>query len=268
MHVSSNSYGATLCAPRGSSRRRDRRRLQTSSCPFNATASDSPCTALACGSIDWSNPSPSQTCETAVARYCQSSFGDPACTTFLDYFVQCEFNGQDNQELEALVKGVKKGRNGKGIVYVYAAGNEYAQGSNLNYDGALNSRFTITAGAVDKDGMHASYSTNGAPLFVSAPGGGVNFYTNNVVALAGGGCWDAGVGTSYATPIVAGVVALMLQVNPDLTWRDVQGVLASTSQKVQPSDPSWSTNAAGFHHSYLYGFGVVDAGAAVKASKS
>lgn len=84
-----------------------------------------------------------------------------------------------------------------------------------------------------------------------------------MVANAGGGCADAGVGTSYACPVVSGVVALMLEANPELGWRDVQGIFASTSQKTDSTDESWTTNAAGFNHSYKYGFGLVDAYAAV-----
>jgi len=60
----------------------------------------------------------------------------------------------------------------------------------------------------------------------------------------------------------------MLEANPELSWRDVYGVLATTSQKVYPDDPSWITNAVGLHHSDKFGFGLVDAEAAVKASQS
>lgn len=92
--------------------------------------------------------------------------------------------------------------------------------------------------------------------------------TGMIVPLPGGGCHDVGAGTSFATPVAAGVIALMLQANPNLSWRDVQGILAWTSRQVDTSDDSWTTNAAGFHHSYKYGFGVIDAGAAVTAAQS
>jgi len=60
----------------------------------------------------------------------------------------------------------------------------------------------------------------------------------------------------------------MLEANGSLTWRDVQGILATTSQQTDAEDPSWITNAAGLHHSNLYGFGVVDANAAVNAAQT
>ena len=89
--------------------------------------------------------------------------------------------------------------------------------------------------------------------------------------MPGGGCGDITIGTSFATPFVAGVIALMLEVNPDLTWRDVQAILAETSSNrtSDPADPeTWTINAAGLHHSYKYGFGLVDAEAAVNAAES
>jgi Proprotein convertase P-domain len=60
----------------------------------------------------------------------------------------------------------------------------------------------------------------------------------------------------------------MLEVSPQLTWRDVQGVLASTAQVVSPTDTSWTKNSAGVSFSNKYGFGLVDATAAVAASRT
>jgi len=61
---------------------------------------------------------------------------------------------------------------------------------------------------------------------------------------------------------------LVLQANPDLSWRDVQGILALTSQQRYPDDESWIINSAGFHHSNKFGFGIMDAAAAVEAARS
>ncbi|KAH8061086.1 serine-type endopeptidase [Aureococcus anophagefferens] len=157
------------------------------------------------------------------------------------------------------------------VVYVFAAGNEYGSGDDVNYEGYLNSRYTISVGAVGKLQKHASYSSVGAPVTIAAPGGDEEFVHNMVTAfpVASGradDCGDATVGTSFATPLVAGVVALMLEANPELGWRDVQGIFANTSKQVDADDDDWATNAAGVTHSYKYGFGLVDADAAVAAA--
>ena len=86
----------------------------------------------------------------------------------------------------------------------------------------------VKGGKLNPRSLHY-YSVAGAALLVSAPGGDHEFSNNHVVAKPGGVCGDAGVGTSYSTPVVSGVVALMLEANPQLTWRDVQGVLVTTS---------------------------------------
>ena len=106
-----------------------------------------------------------------------------------------------------------------------------------------------------------------------APGGDLGSLTNNVVASPGGGCAEYAGGTSFSAPVVSGIVALMLEVNPELGWRDVQGILVETASQTDPSDESWTINnsggdAEGLHISYKYGFGLVNASAAVEASRS
>ncbi len=86
------------------------------------------------------------------------------------------------------------------------------------------------------------------------------------------------VGTSAASPMVAGVVALMLEKNPTLTVRDVKHILATTARKIDENitdvwepvngkplvtTPRWITNRAGYHFHNYYGFGLIDAEAAV-----
>lgn len=90
-------------------------------------------------------------------------------------------------------------------------------------------------------------------------------------------------GTSSAAPNASGVVALILSANPNLTWRDVRHILASTSTVNDPDNEKvilpigdeefsahdgWIKNAAGFNFNNLYGFGRVDAGAAVTMAMS
>jgi subtilisin-like proprotein convertase family protein len=92
-------------------------------------------------------------------------------------------------------------------------------------------------------------------------------------------------GTSSAAPNLSGVIALMLQANPNLGYRDVKYILAKTAKKTDPTrtgvtttglingtsvtlDQGWVRNAAGYWFSNWYGFGAVDATAAVNAAKN
>ncbi|NOX76157.1 MAG: S8 family serine peptidase [Gammaproteobacteria bacterium] len=193
----------------------------------------------------------------------------------------------------AINTGLNSGRSGKGTIYVWAAGNGGAGNGgagqivdNSNYDGQANYRGVIAVGAVTDQGTKASYSERGANVWVSAPGGefcgthtisttdnsGENGYnysatagTSNYTNTNYSKCFN---GTSSATPVVSGVVALMLQANPNLGWRDVRVILATTARKNDFSDAEWAANGAGFRVNHKYGFGVVDADAAVTLAKT
>jgi len=123
------------------------------------------------------------------------------------------------------------------------------------------------------------YSNPGTSILVSAPG--TDILTDTIVGQGdiadGTGAlnFQSGLeGTSFAAPLVSGVVALMLQANPRLGLRDVQEILAYTARQNDPLDPTWQVNDAvnwnggGLHVSNDYGFGLVDAAAAVALAKS
>ncbi|CAB9496298.1 Furin-like protease 1, isoform 1 [Seminavis robusta] len=248
--ISTNAWGPNVCRLKSIGRGR---RLQQ--CLFSSEHPDSPCKA--CGEFTALDEL-SEECEAAVGNYCRENYVDDrvACSEFLDLFVDCEYHILPMDAHEAFVRAITEGRDGKGIIFVFSAGNTNDIGGDVNFNGFINSRFTIAVGAVGKDKKHASYSTTGAAVLISAPGGDYESISGNLVAKPGGGCHDIGVGTSFAAPTVAGIIALMLQVNADLGWRDVQGILAVTSQRIDEDNPSWITNAAGYNHSYQYGFGV------------
>lgn len=175
--------------------------------------------------------------------------------------------------LAAMKSAVKSGRNGKGNIYVWAGGNGNEISDNSNFDGYANSRYTIAVAASTNENLQAYYSEPGANLLVNAPssGGTADITTTDRSGSAGygpGKYVDDFGGTSAAAPLVAGIVALILQANDTLTWRDVQQILASTAHKNDPSDQDWIQNAAGYWINHKYGFGRVDAAAAVAAAKN
>ncbi|TVS14569.1 MAG: hypothetical protein EA424_18950, partial [Planctomycetaceae bacterium] len=177
--------------------------------------------------------------------------------------------------LAALQESVTTGRGGLGNIHVWAAGNGLLEQDNVNYDGYANSRFTIAVAAVDHDGRQSFYSEPGAPIIVTAPSspaGAVGITTTDLMAPDGynpdGDYTNDFGGTSSSAPLVSGVISLVLEANPDLTYRDVQHILVNTARHNDPTDPDWTTNASGRLINHKYGFGMIDATAAVEAAQS
>lgn len=177
--------------------------------------------------------------------------------------------------LEAVVNGNAAhpqlhGRGGLGSIYIWAAGNGAAVGDNCNYDSWANSRYTITVAAITDLGTVAKYSEPCSAILVAAPSSGGNrSITTTAVSLAGDGklCTSKFGGTSAATPSIAGIVALMLESNPRLTWRDVQHILVH-SASLGGLQPDTQINAGAHIYSHSLGFGVPSAWKAVMLADS
>lgn len=146
----------------------------------------------------------------------------------------------------------------------------------MNHIFYANTRLAITVGAVGKTEENAYYATGGASMFVTAPGGDLqkavtNFPVANLLTASGEGtCTDAGEGTSWSAPVVAGCVALILETrnNLELTWRDVQGIIAQTSRpNFDEFDTTAHRNAANFWHSHFAGFGIIQCFEALVAAE-
>lgn len=220
----------------------------------------------------------------------------------------------------ALEAGVTTLRGGLGAIYVQSAGNNFQSDcyGNTNFDENIAYPEKIVVGAVNANGVKSSYSTPGSGIWVSAPGGedgvdepalmttditgcnhGMSQLTYILNAFNGGRSSDNTQcsytslmnGTSAAAPVVSGVIALMLEANPNLTWRDVKHILAMTADPLEYEDAlsplehpntdpdpdehlyynppgfvydyKWVVNDAGIPYSNWYGFGRVNALAAV-----
>ena len=159
-----------------------------------------------------------------------------------------------------------------------SAGNSYGYGDDTNLHNFQNSRYIITVGATDYSGQSSSFSSPGASILVSAPGQGV--LTTDRTGANGYHAVDDYTfvdGTSFSSPIVAGVVALMLEANPNLGYRDVQEILAYSARATDLINNTWDYNGAknwnggGLHFDSLQhdiGFGLIDARAAVRLAET
>ncbi len=216
----------------------------------------------------------------------------------------------------ALTRAATQGRQGKGCVIVFAAGN-----SNRPVNGALFERGwpnnilngptnwlsgfavhpdVIAVSACTSLGKKSAYSNWGSNISVCAPSNnappgiwfektgyistapeitaylpGLGIFTTDIMGSLGYevGDYVRGFGgTSSACPVVAGVAALVLSANPNLTAQEVKRLLAETADKIvdRDADPqlgmrlgTYDTNG----HSQWFGYGKVNAFKAVQAAK-
>jgi subtilisin family serine protease len=193
---------------------------------------------------------------------------------------------------------------------------------NANFSELDTTPWTMIIGAINANGVKSTYSSPGSNIWVAAAGGEYGLQTlypgyptsNQPAMIAAdypscfeglkmfypqysdfdnGGSLNSSCnytstmnGTSSATPVATGAVALLLEANPGLSSRDVKYILAKTADKVDPAvnpsshpDPTWNltghnydlpwvTNAAGFHFHNYYGFGRINVDNAVALAKA
>jgi subtilisin-like proprotein convertase family protein len=171
-------------------------------------------------------------------------------------------------EMDALQDAVDFGRNGFGTIFTWACGNGAQVSDRVEYDPYAADRRTIAVGGLDYWDAHCYYSEPGSSLMLVAPSDNGVIGLTTTASVASGSYTDYAGGTSSPAALVAGVAALVLDANPALTWRDVQHVLINSARKCDISNPAWSLNSAGCWLHYDYGFGAVDAGAAVALAQS
>ena len=168
-----------------------------------------------------------------------------------------------SQSVEQAIYDVRlSGRNGKGTVVVCAAGNDYLDNSStVAFPATLYG--VIAVGALDQYGNICTYSQRGGGLSLMAFGGYEDIVTTDRKGLLGYNTDDYMFyfdGTSAACPQVAGVAALMLSVNPNLTESQLRANLYKTCKKLS----GYNYDASGWNNQV--GYGLVDAEAAVLSS--
>ena len=245
-----------------------------------------------------------------------SSNPDSASADIFNMSFGIEEPAQNSEEdfVQLMKLGTSELRSGRGALYVRAAGNNFSfceaahplnadiGCDSSNSDPDQNLPYLINVGAFNANDVKSSYSSAGANLWVVAPAGedgaenagiittdqmGVEAafpaatdpLANNHPLNRHGDYTAAFGGTSAAAPAAAGAMAILLGVNPNLSWRDVKHILAASARKIDPArEPvraafngkpyvaqhAWQTNAAGYHYHNWYGFGAIAVDAAVE----
>ncbi|KAK7077636.1 Neuroendocrine convertase 1, partial [Halocaridina rubra] len=169
----------------------------------------------------------------------------------------------------AFEKGIAEGRGGKGLIYVWAAGNGGYAGDDCNCDGYTSNIYTISISSASESGRFPWYGERCASTLATTYSSGA--YTDQKIATTDlhDTCTDKFSGTSAAAPLAAGILALALEANPDLTWRDMQhAVVWSSEWAPLGHNNGWRSNARGLKFNPRFGFGLLSANGLVQTVRN
>ena len=137
---------------------------------------------------------------------------------------------------------------GKGVLYIWATGNGGASYDDCSCDGYTSSIYTLSIASVSASGCKTFYDESCPSTMGVVFTGDVGLqcskresYSHLVTTSLFHKCVTSFSGTSCAAPLAAGIFALVLEANPELTWRDMQHLVVQTARKNEPDSPSWST---------------------------
>jgi subtilisin-like proprotein convertase family protein len=161
----------------------------------------------------------------------------------------------------------------------------YPDFRDVNDDAYMSDPRVIAVGAVRADGRVASYSSRGAAVLLSAVSGDAgdgypNLFTTdrtgnsagfNIITFPSDPMLSDYVwgnlrfsATQDSASQIAGLCALLLSANSNLTYRDVQQILIHSSRHIDKGDPQIRRNGAGYLVSHKSGYGIPDAAEAVR----
>ncbi|XP_039266636.2 proprotein convertase subtilisin/kexin type 6-like isoform X2 [Styela clava] len=170
--------------------------------------------------------------------------------------------------MAAFKEGARKGRNGKGSIFVWASGNGGHNKDTCSCDGYINSIYTIGISSVSQNGKRPWYLESCASTLATTYSSGEIDEGKIITTDLRRQCTYAHTGTSASAPMAAGVIALMLDANKNLTWRDVQHIIVQTSNPYGLQAHDWVMNGAGYNVSHVFGFGLMDAAKLTHVSKN
>lgn len=189
----------------------------------------------------------------------------------------------------AIDYAVENGRQGRGCVITWAAGNG---NENVRYDGYASYDRVITVAACNDRGRRSVYSDYGKEVWCAFPSSDIYYPQFGTQRPITAGIWttdrsaEQGYnpggreveeligdlegnytttfgGTSSSCPGVAGVVALILEVNPQLRWSDVKQIIRNSCDKIDTQAGRYDVDG----HSLFYGYGRINAAKAVENAK-
>uniref|UniRef100_A0A0N4ZYY1 P/Homo B domain-containing protein n=1 Tax=Parastrongyloides trichosuri TaxID=131310 RepID=A0A0N4ZYY1_PARTI len=178
------------------------------------------------------------------------------------------FDGPGPQARQAFYRGIKQGRNGKGNIFVWASGNGGSRQDSCSADGYTTSIYTLSISSATYHNSRPWYLEE-CPSTIATTYSSASINQPAIVTVdVPNGCTKSHTGTSASAPIAAGIIALALEANPSLTWRDMQHIVLRTANPTPLlNNPGWSVNGVGRRISNQFGYGLMDAGALVKLAK-
>lgn len=187
---------------------------------------------------------------------------------------QLDDNGKEESWYKALQETIKEGRNGRGTIWMVAAGNDFLRGHNTNYSGFANNRFVNVIGGIDKNGNIYNASSPGANVTAVAPAHDILMAAPTSDIANAASLTRKASGTSFATPLSSGVECLVLEANPNLGYRDARMILALSARQTDKGNATWmfnhasNWNAGRMHVSERFGYGLIDAHAMTRLAET
>jgi len=142
---------------------------------------------------------------------------------------------------------------------VWASGNGGKDDDNCNCDGYTNSIYTVSISSATENGNIPWYSEACSSTLATTYSSGASDEKQVVSTDLRSQCTENHTGTSASAPMAAGMIALALEANRNLTWRDVQHLIVETAKPKYLNALDWKTNGVGRRVSHAFGFGMMDA---------